>query len=227
MTNLFSCGHPHKYFNCILLSRSVCLFLSLQCKLEQQACLTGKDLSVMCSGFCPCSTASVSITNADTKHGKCLFFTSFVFVRFNFGSQHHRCQSSWVNNSKKESYDALLATHAFFFMDRPRRTAQPDACSIFGINTHQFQRLLLAEIPPPQTLWLNWSFNHVLINYLECTLSMIAAKQYWLSRFLSMWKCRLIQRMKCYSCFSSVVLSECLATESGFLLDSSNLRPQS
>lgn len=130
MTNLFSCGHPHKYFNCILLSRSVCLFLSLQCKLEQQACLTGKDLSVMCSGFCPCSTASVSITNADTKHGKCLFFTSFVFVHFNFGSQHHRCQS-------------------FFFTDRPRRTAQPDACSIFGINTHQFQRLLLAEIPPP------------------------------------------------------------------------------
>lgn len=93
MTNLFSCGHPHKYFNCILLSRSVCLFLSLQCKLEQQACLTGKDLSVMCSGFCPCSTASVSITNADTKHGKCLFFTSFVFVHFNFGSQHHRCES--------------------------------------------------------------------------------------------------------------------------------------
>ncbi|XP_048026260.1 testican-2-like isoform X3 [Megalobrama amblycephala] len=30
-----------------------------QCKLEQQACLAGKDLSVLCSGLCPCVTAGV------------------------------------------------------------------------------------------------------------------------------------------------------------------------
>lgn len=63
----FSCGHPHEYFNCIALS------LFLQCKLEQQACLTGKDLSIKCTGFCPCATASITDTNTDTKRGKCLF----------------------------------------------------------------------------------------------------------------------------------------------------------
>ncbi|RVE59724.1 hypothetical protein OJAV_G00191330 [Oryzias javanicus] len=40
-----------------------------QCKLEQQACLTGKDLSIMCTGFCPCVTSSVS--NSDTKRESC------------------------------------------------------------------------------------------------------------------------------------------------------------
>ncbi|XP_034049500.1 testican-2-like isoform X3 [Thalassophryne amazonica] len=41
------------------------------CKLEQQACLTGKDVSVMCAGFCPCATASVTVTNTDTKRDSC------------------------------------------------------------------------------------------------------------------------------------------------------------
>ncbi|KAM6896833.1 testican-2 [Xenentodon cancila] len=40
-----------------------------ECKLEQQACLTGKDLSIMCTGFCPCTPASA--TNAETKRGNC------------------------------------------------------------------------------------------------------------------------------------------------------------
>ncbi|ROI83782.1 Testican-2 [Anabarilius grahami] len=31
----------------------------VKCKLEQQACLAGKDLSVLCSGLCPCVTAGV------------------------------------------------------------------------------------------------------------------------------------------------------------------------
>uniref|UniRef100_A0A672YN53 Testican-2 n=1 Tax=Sphaeramia orbicularis TaxID=375764 RepID=A0A672YN53_9TELE len=38
-----------------------------ECKLEQQACLTGKDLNVLCSGFCPCATSSITISNSDTK----------------------------------------------------------------------------------------------------------------------------------------------------------------
>lgn len=42
----------------------LCFFL--QCKLEQQACLTGKDLSVMCTGFCPCASSTIT----ETKHGK-------------------------------------------------------------------------------------------------------------------------------------------------------------
>uniref|UniRef100_H2LZ98 Testican-2 n=1 Tax=Oryzias latipes TaxID=8090 RepID=H2LZ98_ORYLA len=42
-----------------------------QCKLELQACLTGKDLSIMCTGFCPCVTSSLS--NSDTKRGKFRF----------------------------------------------------------------------------------------------------------------------------------------------------------
>ncbi|KAG7228005.1 hypothetical protein INR49_005626, partial [Caranx melampygus] len=47
-----------------------------ECKLEQQACLTGKDLNVMCSGFCPCATASITITNTDTKRGKSYTYKS-------------------------------------------------------------------------------------------------------------------------------------------------------
>ncbi|KAI9546780.1 hypothetical protein NQZ68_022725 [Dissostichus eleginoides] len=41
-----------------------------ECKMEQQACLAGKELSIMCSGFCPCATASVTLTNIDAKRGK-------------------------------------------------------------------------------------------------------------------------------------------------------------
>uniref|UniRef100_A0A8C6T973 SPARC (osteonectin), cwcv and kazal like domains proteoglycan 2 n=1 Tax=Neogobius melanostomus TaxID=47308 RepID=A0A8C6T973_9GOBI len=40
-----------------------------ECKLQQQACLTGKDLNILCSGFCPC-TASTTISNPDTQRGK-------------------------------------------------------------------------------------------------------------------------------------------------------------
>uniref|UniRef100_A0A671XW55 SPARC (osteonectin), cwcv and kazal like domains proteoglycan 2 n=1 Tax=Sparus aurata TaxID=8175 RepID=A0A671XW55_SPAAU len=40
-----------------------------ECKLEQQACLTGKDLNIMCTGFCPCATASIA--NTDTKRESC------------------------------------------------------------------------------------------------------------------------------------------------------------
>lgn len=62
-------------------------------------------------------------------------------------------------------------------------------------------------------MWLNSSFNHVVINYLECTLSIIAAKQYWLCRLSGTWKCQLIKRMKCYSCFSSVAWKKVFSLE--------------
>ncbi|XP_028331981.1 testican-2 isoform X1 [Gouania willdenowi] len=42
-----------------------------ECKLEQQACLTGKHLSALCTGFCPCATASVTVTNTDIKRESC------------------------------------------------------------------------------------------------------------------------------------------------------------
>ncbi|CAB1343824.1 unnamed protein product [Coregonus sp. 'balchen'] len=37
-----------------------------QCKLEQQACLTGKELTMKCSGLCPCPT-----TETEVKHESC------------------------------------------------------------------------------------------------------------------------------------------------------------
>lgn len=40
----------------------------LQCKLEQQACLTGKDLTLKCSGLCPCPTTAP--TTKESKHGE-------------------------------------------------------------------------------------------------------------------------------------------------------------
>ncbi|XP_055758776.1 testican-2-like isoform X2 [Salvelinus fontinalis] len=41
-----------------------------QCKLEQQACLTGKELTMKCSGLCPCPTAAPT-KEAEVKHESC------------------------------------------------------------------------------------------------------------------------------------------------------------
>ncbi|XP_029524981.1 testican-2-like [Oncorhynchus nerka] len=41
-----------------------------QCKLEQQACLTGKELTTKCSGLCPCPTATPT-KEAEVKHESC------------------------------------------------------------------------------------------------------------------------------------------------------------
>ncbi|KAM8859722.1 testican-2 isoform 2-T2 [Spinachia spinachia] len=40
-----------------------------KCKLEQQACLIGKDLTLKCSGLCPCATAAP--TSMETTHEGC------------------------------------------------------------------------------------------------------------------------------------------------------------
>nr|XP_046214302.1 testican-2-like isoform X2 [Oncorhynchus gorbuscha] len=41
-----------------------------QCKLEQQACLTGKELTTKCSGLCPCPTATPT-KETEVKHESC------------------------------------------------------------------------------------------------------------------------------------------------------------
>ncbi|XP_016316301.1 testican-2-like isoform X2 [Sinocyclocheilus anshuiensis] len=42
-----------------------------QCKLEQQACLTGKELNVRCTGLCPCTATAAPATDMDSKHESC------------------------------------------------------------------------------------------------------------------------------------------------------------
>ncbi|XP_052006738.1 testican-2-like [Xyrauchen texanus] len=42
-----------------------------QCKLEQQACLTGKELKVKCAGLCPCTATAATATDVDNKHESC------------------------------------------------------------------------------------------------------------------------------------------------------------
>ncbi|KAK3573916.1 hypothetical protein QTP86_033031, partial [Hemibagrus guttatus] len=42
-----------------------------QCKLQHQACLTRKELSVKCTGPCPCSTTAVPSTMTDSTHSTC------------------------------------------------------------------------------------------------------------------------------------------------------------
>lgn len=42
-----------------------------ECKLQQQSCLTGKDLNVLCTGFCPCSTDTATVTSLDTQRESC------------------------------------------------------------------------------------------------------------------------------------------------------------
>lgn len=134
----FSCGHPHKYFNCVS--------LFLQCKLEQQACLTGKDLSIMCAGFCPCSTASIANTNTDAKRGK------FPFVHHllsSFCDSHLLVSFSRIKVSKKRK-SSRAGGHTKHDVSRTPIFSQTQStrCSAFGINTHQFQRLLLSKYPP-------------------------------------------------------------------------------
>lgn len=83
-----------------------CLPLSffLQCKLEQQACLTGKDLSVMCTGFCPCATST--ITEAKGGLFKCIYSSEYprrsilCAVRTGFQFSHRTNQpNAWLFGS--------------------------------------------------------------------------------------------------------------------------------
>lgn len=43
--------------------------LPVQCKLEQQACLSSKQLTVRCEGPCPCPTEQAATSTADGKPG--------------------------------------------------------------------------------------------------------------------------------------------------------------
>lgn len=138
----FSCGHLHKCFNCIC--ASLLRSLSLQCKLEQQACLTGKDLNIMCTGFCPCATTPVTDASSDTKRGKCappLLILMHLDCRTYKSLFAALSSFSWVQVSQKVSYYPPVATFVF-------SQSHSIQCSSSGINTHQFQRLLLARSPP-------------------------------------------------------------------------------
>uniref|UniRef100_A0AAY3ZTE0 Testican-2 n=1 Tax=Denticeps clupeoides TaxID=299321 RepID=A0AAY3ZTE0_9TELE len=42
-----------------------------KCKLEQQSCLTGKELTVHCEGLCPCPTPTTTSRGADAKREAC------------------------------------------------------------------------------------------------------------------------------------------------------------
>lgn len=44
-------------------------FLLMQCKLEQQACLSSKQLMVKCEGPCPCPTEQAVTSTTDGKPG--------------------------------------------------------------------------------------------------------------------------------------------------------------
>lgn len=75
----------------------VCVFV-LQCKLEQQACLTGKELTLKCSGLCPCPTAApaskeskrgeIKHTTADTTTVTEAKINSYEFTSLLFKASH-------------------------------------------------------------------------------------------------------------------------------------------
>ncbi|KAB0393234.1 hypothetical protein E2I00_003723, partial [Balaenoptera physalus] len=46
-------------------------FLFVQCKLEQQACLSSKQLTVRCDGPCPCPTEQAATSSTDGKPETC------------------------------------------------------------------------------------------------------------------------------------------------------------
>lgn len=106
--------------NILTLSRCLPFSFFLQCKLEQQACLTGKDLSVTCTGFCPCATSTI----VEAKRGKWPFL--YLLIRMS-ASLHPRSAPM----PSEQDFNILT------------RTNQPSAW-IFGSIFHQFQRLLLS-----------------------------------------------------------------------------------
>ncbi|XP_062963982.1 testican-3 isoform X3 [Cynocephalus volans] len=70
---------------------------SSQCKLEYQACVLGKQISVKCEGRCPCSSNKSTSTSRNVKRG---FDTSILPI----------CKDSlgWMFNRLDTNYDLLL-----------------------------------------------------------------------------------------------------------------------
>uniref|UniRef100_A0A2K6SXC1 SPARC (osteonectin), cwcv and kazal like domains proteoglycan 3 n=1 Tax=Saimiri boliviensis boliviensis TaxID=39432 RepID=A0A2K6SXC1_SAIBB len=70
---------------------------SFQCKLEYQACVLGKQISVKCEGHCPCPSDKPTSTSRNAKRG---FDTSILPI----------CKDSlgWMFNRLDTNYDLLL-----------------------------------------------------------------------------------------------------------------------
>nr|KAF6482232.1 SPARC (osteonectin), cwcv and kazal like domains proteoglycan 3 [Molossus molossus] len=70
---------------------------SSQCKLEYQACILGKQISVRCEGHCPCPSDKSTSTSRNVKRG---FDTSILPI----------CKDSlgWMFNRLDTNYDLLL-----------------------------------------------------------------------------------------------------------------------
>uniref|UniRef100_A0A2I2Z3P2 SPARC (osteonectin), cwcv and kazal like domains proteoglycan 3 n=1 Tax=Gorilla gorilla gorilla TaxID=9595 RepID=A0A2I2Z3P2_GORGO len=70
---------------------------SVQCKLEYQACILGKQISVKCEGHCPCPSDKPTSTSRNVKRG---FDTSILPI----------CKDSlgWMFNRLDTNYDLLL-----------------------------------------------------------------------------------------------------------------------
>lgn len=70
------------YFYILYFSVELLLFsLFIQCKLEYQACLLGKQISVRCEGRCPCPSDMSTSTSRNVKRGKWwALIHSFIFV---------------------------------------------------------------------------------------------------------------------------------------------------
>lgn len=107
---------------CVNHSMCVCVFV-LQCKLEQQACLTGKDLTLKCSGLCPCPTAAP--TSKESKHGK-MKHTQQLWHRINIYYLllfvlYFCLKHTWVKQSSSQQWARLI----YIFFLRPLQRAAP------------------------------------------------------------------------------------------------------
>lgn len=66
-------------------------FRLLQCKLEQQACLSSKQLTVRCEGPCPCPTEQATTSTTDGKPGNAEHWAT---ASMGWGGP--LCQGSWL-----------------------------------------------------------------------------------------------------------------------------------
>ncbi|XP_007457443.1 PREDICTED: testican-3 isoform X3 [Lipotes vexillifer] len=121
---------------------------SSQCKLEYQACILGKQISVKCEGRCPCPSGTTTGSSRNMKRG---FDTSILPI----------CKDSlgWMFNRLDTNYDLLLDQSELgsIYLDKNERCAEAffSSCDTYkdsSISNNEwcycFQR---QQDPPCQT----------------------------------------------------------------------------
>ena len=137
----FSCGHPHKYFNCIPLSLSLSLSVSLSLSLSSYSVSWSSRPASRAKTWTSCAPASALVprppSQTPTQNAASSRSTASLCL----------CNPGFGDSCLPVCIPFLWVKHKATFQSS-HRSNQPSAS---GINTHQFWRLPLAKYPP---VWL-------------------------------------------------------------------------